>query len=295
MQTVVSSFRSAYLLHFVSVNSSLSFLLLSFISDLLFTFINLLSYLIGGASTSCVQISLRLLPDSVFYWSISFSDRTASLFHPRIFLSVASSQVVSFQLYTTQALVFKIPCLIFIISAWFSICCLCFTSWASASSSAIFALSSISLFLEDLELLEPFHSELLFEWMLVWLPLLLEEPWWLLLFTCTVHPTKCLSLESTNLVLVVKIMKPIIKCSFFILKQCIAYSSWIPSNIMRGWLNWASFSTATKFLMDKRSSVVLHFLCNRTLIFSVLSFRVLSLNNFPFSVIILNLISGNSS
>ena len=52
----------------------LSFLLSSFISDILFTLINFLSFVIGGASTSHVQASLRLLPDMLLYWLISLSD-----------------------------------------------------------------------------------------------------------------------------------------------------------------------------------------------------------------------------
>ena len=75
------------------------------------------------------------------------------------------------------------------------------------------------------------------------------------------------------------------------------YSSCMPSNILNRLLNWASpSSTATEFLVEKsRSSFVLLFLYNWALIFSLLSFWVLILNDFPFSVIVLDLLSGNLS
>ena len=68
------------------------------------------------------------------------------------------------------------------------------------------------------------------------------------------------------------------------------YSSCMLTNILNRSFNWASSSsTATKFLVGKsRPSTVQYFLCNQALIFSLLSFRVLSLNDFPFSVIVLN-------
>ena len=48
--------------------------------------------------------------------------------------------------------------------------------------------------------------------------------------------------------------------------------------------------------MEKsRSSIVLLFLFNRALIFSLIPFRVLSLNDFSFSAIVLDLLSGNLS
>ena len=131
----------------------------------------------------------------------------------RIFLSVAFSQIVSFQLYASiLALVFSISCSVFSTSAWFSTCSFCSIYWASASSAAIFSLSCTSFSLEGLELLEPFDF-----------------------------------------------------CS----SSCYFWRSDLKS--------W--------------SSIALLFLCNWAVIFSLLSFKVLILNDFPFCDIVMDLLS----
>ena len=117
--------------------------------------------------------------------------------------------------------------------------------------------------------------------------------WRLLLFTWTVHPIKCFLLET-------RLSRSLNQSSSTALSSSSSnalYSSCMLTNILNRSFNWASSSsTATKFLVGKsRPSTVQYFLCNQALIFSLLSFRVLSLNDFPFSVIVLNLLSGNSS
>ena len=161
----------------VSVNSSC----LSFSRPLFLNFVhlNFLSFLIGGASTSHVQASLRLLSYMLLNWLIRLSDRYSFSFSSevfnigaRTFLSIASSHIVYFYLYASNS-GFDFCNLLLDLQHFCMVLNLFPTYWAAASSSAIFTLSSTPLSLEELELLEPFDSELLLEWMLLQLLLLL--------------------------------------------------------------------------------------------------------------------------
>ena len=171
----------------------------------------------------------------------------------------------------TLALIFAISCLIFSISAWFLIC---FLLTEQLPVVLPFSLCPLLLFpwknwnswnplTLNFSLNECYSSSCYFcknVLMAVALHMHCSPKWTWPSISSNQSSSTALSSSSSNAL----------------------YSSRMPRNILNRSLNWASSSsTATKFLVEKsRSSIVLHFLCNWALIFPLLSFRVLSLNDF---------------
>ena len=131
--------------------------------------------------------------------------------------------------------------------------------------------------------------------MLLWRLLLLEECLDNCCSSCALFTQ--LSVFLLKAYSIAKIIKSIIiNCSFFILKQCTVLFMYAQQHLEQIIEPSKFFFHYYEFLVEKnRSSIGLLFLCNQGLILSLLSFRVIILNNFHFSVTILDLLSGNSS